>query len=158
MSDGGGTGRSCWSSGTRRDGWTRVGLLRCRFIKIKSIFQAVFVRADKIEVATRKIWVEEEIVRHDNDIDRGAVGVHGLVECSFEVCMKPKAFEVLGDGGDKFAEHSVEERGDPIGIANGVGFQTNSNVLDELGVEVGVETLAFEEAVKVLGVVAVVVA
>ena len=34
----------------------------------------------------------------------------------------------------------------------------NSNVLDELGVEVGVETLGFEEAVKVLGVVAVVVA
>jgi hypothetical protein len=157
LSNGGGTGRSCWSSGTRRDGWTRVGLLRFRFI-IKSIFQVVFVRVDKIEVASRKIWVEEEIVSHDNNMNRGAVGVHGLVECSFEVCMKPKAFELLGDGGDKFVEHFVKEHGDPIGITNGVGFQTNLNVLDELGVEVVVEKVAFEEAVKVLGVVAAVVA
>ena len=48
-----------------------MGLLRFRFIKIKSILQVVFVGVDKIEVASRKIWVEEEIVSNDNNIDLG---------------------------------------------------------------------------------------
>ena len=52
-------------------GWWCGGRLSFNVIE-----HVVFVRADKIEVALGEVWMKEEIVGHDNNIEHGAVGLH----------------------------------------------------------------------------------
>ena len=87
---------------------------------------------DEVEIGLRELGMEEKIVCHGNNAERGAAGLRGFVERSFEVRTSTKGFEVLGPGGDKLAEHFVKQHGNAAGIPNSACFQTDLNIFNKL--------------------------
>lgn len=85
-----------------------------------------------IEIGSRKRWEKEEIVGHDNDMKRGTVGFNSVVECLFEMLVSTKAFESICLGALVPVEHLLLEEGNTSVVSEGVGFQTDFNILNEM--------------------------